>query len=130
MTNRDVALSWRFDLALPCVVAFLGLASSLLLTLLAPPGTLRVAVLAVPGLAPPWTAIDRSGLPVVQVMLGGFLVVVEGSARPDGLSTLRAANLVLLDASGIPGCASARTVQKCASARTVQKNDKDYGSDT
>ena len=105
MTTKDLALSWRFDLALSCVVGFLGLASSLLLTLLAPPGTLRVAMLAVPGLASPWTAIDRSGLPVVQLMLGGFLVVVDGSAKPDELSTLRAANLVLLDASGIPGCA-------------------------
>ncbi|MGV8987023.1 MAG: hypothetical protein ACOH2H_12145 [Cypionkella sp.] len=99
------ALSRKTELLLPILVALLGLSASLGLALLAAPDSLRVAVLVLPGMSSPWAAIDRSGLPVVQVMLHGTLVVVDGKAAPDRLNVLRDANLVLLDAARVPGCA-------------------------
>ncbi len=106
---------------LPVLAALLGLVASLGSALIAQPGASRVAVLMLPGFSDAWTAIDRSGLPVVQVMLGGMLVVVDGRHGPDGMAALRTANLLLLDASLVPGCAD---------PSTFQQDDKAYGPDT
>ncbi len=51
-----------------------------------------------------WAAIDRSGLPVVQVRMGGFLVMVDGTGLPQGMAVLRRAPVLLLDAARVPGC--------------------------
>lgn len=91
-------------MVLPVLVAAFGLFFSLSVALVAQPGTTRVAVLVPPGFVAPWIAINRSGLPVVRVLLGGLLVVVDGSKAPAALSILRFAPIVLLDAAKVPGC--------------------------
>lgn len=97
------------DILLPALVAVIALAGSLALGLLAPPGATRVAVLALPGASAPWAAINRSGLPVVQMLLGGVLVVVDGSGAPGQMALLRGAPVVLLDAKLVPGCTPVET---------------------
>ena len=104
MNDRAIVSLPRFPLLMPLLVAAFGLFGSLGMALMAQPGVLRVAVLALPGFAAPWAAIDRSGLPVVRVLLGGLLVVVDGSRAPAGMAMLRAAPVVLLDAALVPGC--------------------------
>ena len=86
---------------LPVLVAVLGLLGSLGSAVLAAPDATLVAVLMLPG---SWAAIDRSGLPVVQVRMGGFLVMVNGAGLPQGMAVLRHAPVLLLDAARVPGC--------------------------
>ncbi len=89
---------------LPVLVALLGLLASLGTAVLAAPDATRVAVVAIPGSRAAWEAIDRADLPVVQVRLGGFLVVVDGAGSPQGMAVLRHAPVLLLDAARVPGC--------------------------
>lgn len=82
-------------------VSLLALAASLGLALLAHAGSTRVAVFAS---SEAWAEVERTGLPIVQLALGGMLIVLDGAGAPDALARLRAGNLFLLDASRIPGC--------------------------
>lgn len=89
---------------LPVLVAVLGLLGSLGSAVLAAPDATLVAVVVLPGSSTAWAAIDRSGLPVVQVRMGGLLVTVDGAGLPQGMAVLRHAPVLLLDASRVPGC--------------------------
>ena len=91
---------------LPALTLVLGLCASLGAALVAPPGATRVAVPVLPGLPGGWAAIDRSGLPIERVLLGGMLVVVEGAGAPGALARLRDAVPFALAAEGVPDCGS------------------------
>lgn len=93
-------------IALPTLVALIGLSGSLATGLLAPPDASRVALLALPGFAQPWAVIDRLGLPVVRVLLGGRLIVVDGGKSPVQMGLLRGEHLILLNAGLVPGCSA------------------------
>ncbi len=107
MTVLHPSVSNRFPV-LPVLAALLGFVGSLGTAVLAAPDATRVAVVVVPGSPAAWAAIDRSGLPVVQVRLGELLVVVDGAAAPKGMAVLRAAQVLLLDAAMVPGCDTER----------------------
>lgn len=92
-------------LMLAVLAGTIGLLASLGLALQARPDATRLALLVLPwGEAASWRAIDRAGLPVVRVLWGGFLIVLDGSQAPEGLRRLRAGPFVLLDAALVPGC--------------------------
>jgi hypothetical protein len=99
------------DLLLPALVALIGLAASLGMGLRAPPDATRLAVLVPPLVGEGWGAINRSGLPVVKTLMGGWLVVVDGAGHPRQLALLRAAPVIVLDARRVPGCGSGDTSQ-------------------
>ena len=97
----------------------LSLCLSLASGFVAGPQATRVAVLMWPGSAGSWVAIDRAGLPVVPLLLGGMLVVVDGSKAPERLVMLRAALLTLLEASRVPGCCTVQVTPKVGSNEPV-----------
>lgn len=94
-----------FHMLLTALAGLIGLGASLMLALQAGPQATRLAVVVPPwGQEASWRAIEASGLPVVRLLWGGALVLLDGRAMPEGLQRLRAAPLLLLDGALLPGC--------------------------
>lgn len=82
-------------------VSLLSLAATLSAALIAHDGARRVALFAT---SEAWARVEATGLPVVRLVMGGLIIVVDGTGAPQGLARLRAGTPFLIDASLLPGC--------------------------